>query len=231
MPHNNLPPKVCRNIINYAWSLFRKRKYFENITAGIKSEEFTFTKNGYHYHLHLLALCKYIDYQTIREIWTDCLTKAFAENKTEVKFNTSDGKAIIKCIKIPNTHKALKKMSFELTKYITKADSWNKIPSDDLLEIALTERFPRMFEIFGRFKETRQSIIVHKQIISDGTLREKSLSWRKIVWLKGRETYEAQLTNEFERTKSIRIHQLKLKFKYATFFYTPDHCQSWDNYV
>lgn len=234
MPHNNLPLKQCRDIINYAWSLLRKREFFRCFSGGIKSEEFTFTSNGYHYHLHLLTKGKYFKYDELRAIWTDCLMKAFAKFGNPFKCKTSDGKAIIKCIKIPPTKKALDSMTFELTKYITKADSWNKIPSEDLLEIALTARFPRMFELFGCFRTERNLHIVHKQEISDGENSEpsqKNQSWREKVYADGLDSYASQLNAEFIRCKSLRIYQIKQKYKFAKIYHTPEFIESWDNYV
>ena len=44
----------------------------------------------------------------------------------------------------------------EVCKYITKNDSWEKIPPTDLIEIASIKRFPRMFELFGCFRDHRK---------------------------------------------------------------------------
>lgn len=234
MPHNNQPLKRCREIINYAWSLLRKREFFKVFSGGIKSEEFTFTKNGYHYHLHLLVKGKYFKYDELRAIWTDCLMKAFSKFGNPFNVRTKDKRAIIKCIKIPPTQKALKSMTFELTKYITKSDSWNKVPPEDLLEIALTARFPRMFELFGSFRVARDSPIVHKQEISDGENSQpkpERESWRETIYRKGIETYASQLNAEFIRCKSLRIYQISRKYPYAKIYHTPDFIESWDNYV
>lgn len=234
MPHSNIPLFRCRDIMNYAWTLFRKKTYFQKIRGGAKSEEFTFTKNGYNYHLHLLVLSKYFDYQTFRELWTDCLNKAFRKFDTSQIFNTSDELAIIKIIRIPATKKALEKMTFELSKYITKCDSWQKIPAQDLIEVALVPRFPRMFELFGDFKLATAKTILDKEEISDESqsdVEEKTPCWREIVYTHGSQFYESRLKAEFIRSKSLRVHQLSLKYPIATFHHSAELMESWENYL
>ena len=145
-----------RYIIDRAWQLFRKRDYFkERIRGGSKSEEFTVTPNGYHYHIHLLCVTRFISYERLRREWTECLKISFAEGSLPFDVLTSDGLAMVNVQRVSGK-KNLQNAVLEVCKYVTKSDSWEKIPSSDLIEIASIKRFPRMFELFGCFRDARK---------------------------------------------------------------------------
>jgi hypothetical protein len=80
MPNPGLPLIQTREIIDRAWTLFRKRKYFiEKVRGESKNEEFTITENGYHYHIHLLCVTRFLSFKKFRQEWTECLQTAFKE--------------------------------------------------------------------------------------------------------------------------------------------------------
>lgn len=153
IPETHLPLQQTRKIVHYAWTLFRKRKWFrETILAGSKSEEFTFSKTRYHYHLHLFAITKYIFFAKLRSEWTECVRTAFAH--FDVPFSTaSDGLCVANATRVYSLKKAL----HEVTKYITKVGTWSEMPQDQLLEILRLKRWPRVFELFGEFRPPRAS--------------------------------------------------------------------------
>jgi hypothetical protein len=158
MPNPNLPLLQTRGIMDRAWSLFRKREYFiEKVRGGSKSEEFTITENGYHYHFHLLCVTRFLSFDKFRREWTECLRIAFRELNLPCDFNTADGLAMVKIKRLNSSVNGLKGAVQEVCKYVTKSDSWEKISENDLLDIAKVERFPRMFELFRFFRTQRNA--------------------------------------------------------------------------
>jgi hypothetical protein len=158
MPNPNLPLLQTRSIMDRAWSLFRKRDYFiQKIRGGSKSEEFTITENGYHYHFHLLCITRFLSFDKFRHEWTECLKTAFRELNLPCEFKTEDNLAMVKIKRLNSSLNGLKGAIQEVCKYVTKSNSWEKISEEDLLDIAKIERFPRMFELF-RFFRTQRNI-------------------------------------------------------------------------
>lgn len=148
IPKVDLPLQKTREVVHYAWTLFRKRKWFKStILAGGKSEEFTVTPTGYHYHLHVLAVTKYIFFAKLRTEWTECVQSAFAY--FNVPFSTAaDGLVVANCRRVYSLKNAIR----EVTKYVTKTCSWSQCREDDVLQILRLRRFPRSFELFGEFR-------------------------------------------------------------------------------
>jgi hypothetical protein len=88
-------------------------------------------------------------------VWTECIKTAFREFNLPCEFKTDDGLAMVKIKRLSSSVNGLKGAIQEVCKYITKSDSWEKLPQKDLIEIASIKRFWRMFEIFGSFKTQR----------------------------------------------------------------------------
>ncbi len=98
--------------VQTAWQLLRKRKWWKSrARAGIKSVEFTLgdekkleqehrewnaSADGYHVHVHLLVLSKWIDWEKLGDEWTICLKRA-AEKMSGIPLhiNTSHGRAVV----------------------------------------------------------------------------------------------------------------------------------------
>jgi hypothetical protein len=147
-------------ILAKAWELFRKRKLFKIFVRGcVKSTEFTVRADEtYHAHLHLLAISLFIPEAEIKEVWAQCVRRAFTKFGIDYEQATAHladaDKLNVNLRYVDSIEKGLK----EVTKYLTKNESWSQIPDAHLLEIANVERFPRMFELCGRLKETAQVI-------------------------------------------------------------------------
>jgi len=216
MPKLGLNLIETRDVVHRAWTLFRKRKYIaERFRCGAKSEEFTLSKGDYHYHIHVLGVCRSINYQMIRQIWTDCLRIAYAEINRELFCDTKDGLAIIKILRVYSMEKTI----FEITKYLTKSDSWKKINKQTLIEIARIRRFPRMFEFFGEFREThekKEKAIVHKTSLNDGRISLEHSYWRDICQSFGSDRYLTKLLISLENSIEVRKDQLRQKFPHST---------------
>ncbi len=170
------------HIIHRAWSLMRKRKFWKaNVRGGVKGVEFTVTPNGYHTHVHILAISKWIEYAGLRSEWSHCLRSAWRASGREIAFNTSHGEAVVDVRLVKAKMRAsasrvivsLESALQEVCKYITKSESWDALPDAHLVEIAEVERWPRLFEVFGemRAKDEKPRVAVTSldtQNISDG---------------------------------------------------------------
>jgi hypothetical protein len=161
IPNPNLSLIQTREIIDRIWTLFRKRDYFkQKIRGGSKSEEFTLTENGYHYHYHLFCITRFLNFTEFRREWSDCIEIAFREFNLPCKFKTDDGLAMVKIKRLNASVNGLKGAIQEVCKYVTKSDSWEKLPQKDLIEIVSIKRFWRMFELFGSFRTQRNANVV-----------------------------------------------------------------------
>lgn len=223
MPNQGIPLLQARHILNLAWELFRKKKWFQDtIIGGCKSEEFTLTKKGYHYHAHALVISKYISFDTFRHFWTEALRVAFQRVGRNLSVATIDGMAMANCKRVGALSEAIK----EVAKYITKTSTWRKIPSADLLDICRIRRFPRMFEFFGSFRNScrvagdEQSedsaikTILDTKSISDG---EDVTGWRTKVREVGADNYLLDLHERVSDSFAVRCLQLKHHYPYASF--------------
>lgn len=213
-----------REIVNRAWTLFRKRRLcVALIRGGAKSEEFTLTANGYHYHLHCIFLSKFLLFDEVRRVWTECVAKAFAEANVPFKVETKDGMLFVKILPLKDLEKGVQ----EVAKYITKSDSWAKMKPEHLAEIALVRRWFRMFEMFGSFGKDEQEIteakndlamkshIVHTRNLSDGGSSPSPRYWRDLCVEIGAESYAKLLQHEIESTLQIRREQIRLRWPHA----------------
>lgn len=242
----NLTLLESRALINRAWSLFRKRNYIRRRFVGwAKSEEFTVTENGVHYHIHLIARAKFIQYDLVRKFWTECVSAAWHEqgltlrvaNKDEMLSVTAcrlDGSWCIRCAKRHDVRSAVK----EVAKYITKATSWLKVSDSDLLDIVRTQRFPRMFELGGTFAhscddparvKTRLAApaaepqvspeqtrhILDTECTTDEVATAHPASWREEVYQFAFWAWKANLAAEIQTVKRTRRIALAKKYPYA----------------
>jgi hypothetical protein len=146
-----------RAVMYYAHRKFYRSRYWEKLSRGsLKSEECTVGRySQFHYHIHLLAVCKNRvtsdNFIEIRRQWTKALKAAFKKYGVVWKCDTKDGLANLQVKKVSNRES--EGMILELCKYFTKSESWTKIPPEQLAEIATIKRFPRMFEQFGLCKD------------------------------------------------------------------------------
>jgi|GEM_PF-5205714 len=235
MPNLGIPLLEARRIMNLAWSLFRKRQWFkQTIIGGCKSEEFTFTKRGYHYHTHVLVRSRYVNFSSLRHFWTEALSVAFARSGRDLSIATSDGLAIANCQRVRSLQDAIQ----EVAKYVTKTSSWKKIPTADLLDVCRIRRFPRMFEFFGSFRLSCRVACgeqidadLNKTILDTGSLSdgETAENWRDTVTHGDAVAYLDRLHEQFHDAFAIRREQLIRKYPFATFRrckpppYSPEH--------
>ena len=216
IPNEGLPLVLARSIVNRAWTLFRKRKLCASlIRGGLKTEEFTVTSKGYHYHLHCLFLSKFLLFQEVRRNWTECVETAFEEHEQTFVCRNKDGMLSV----VVKTVKPDERMLQEVCKYITKSDSWLKLQSKDLHEIALIRKWNRMFELFGSFRSLSSEDTADEEPIldtrpsSDAGSDASHSYWRDEIKYMNLDTYTEKLNEEFQRCVNGRLRQLELRYR------------------
>jgi hypothetical protein len=233
-----------RAVLDRSWQLFRRRDWWLSRVRGhAKSEEFTFGRVGYHWHYHLLAASRYLNFQELRAEWTDCLRLAWLGAGLLLKCETDDGLAMVKVKRVKG--RVLDEAVLEVCKYLTKSESWGAIPAADLVAVAEIPRWPRMFELAGCLREARaaaaagapaeteiavESLILDTTEISDGAERETSgcdppsvgktsrrETWRDVALNSTRENWLIWLAGVVERTQAARRSALQAKYPAASF--------------
>jgi hypothetical protein len=229
MPNEGLDLLEARSLMNYAWVIFRKRKWFRSrVIGGCKSEEFTLTKRGFHYHLHAIVRSRYIEYHAFRAEWTSALRVAFERKGMKLSIATSDKLAIANCVRVRSIDDAVN----EVAKYVTKSTSWKRVTSTALLDLCRIRRWPRMFELFGSFsqealrvssvdeasveeqEERSNKAILDTTSISDGS---SATNWRTAASTMFADRYLAQFEQSLYEHWQARVLQLKKRYAYATF--------------
>jgi hypothetical protein len=177
-----VPVSVALDVIARSWRLFSGKRsasykwWSESVSAGVKGVEFTLgdskrlkregrewspETDGYHVHIHLLVLSRWIEWRRLREEWTACLKVSLAEHGIEQGIGTRDGLAVCDVRLVVNKKHGSKSTITgegainEVAKYVTKSESWLSVPDGQLVEIASIERWPRMFELLGECREQR----------------------------------------------------------------------------
>lgn len=227
VPNPRRSLKETRTLVNYAWSLFRKRLLCVSlIRGGAKSEEFTLTTTGYHYHLHVLFVSKWFSYQELRRTWTECIKSACEQLNIPLQINTKDGLAIVNIKPVTK----LDQVANEVCKYITKSDSWTKMRVSDLAEVALVRRWWRMFELIGdmsadeqskRSRDTQDRVektILDTRSLSDGASPSVSEAWRIKFDKMSFENFIAWTNEQFWKTLHFRREQITRRWPEATVF-------------
>jgi hypothetical protein len=147
-------------VADYAWSLFRKRKYFvENIFGAVIAEEFTlgepykkenrvwaFDKDGFHIHRHLIAYGKWLKVEQLKIDWTECLELAAAKFGYELSFNTANGLANVNRQTVWGDDKAID----ELGKYICKSSTFDDLPASEVIAVERALQGKRTLQTFGK---------------------------------------------------------------------------------
>ncbi len=183
----------------------RRSIWVDNLNCGVKALEFTLGNSqarkkserawslaldGYHPHIHLLGATRWIRFEDLQREWTDCVLKSFQKHRDTLKayglegnlINTKSGLCFVNVQlvvdrEVKGKANLMGKAAaiFEVTKYITKTDSWLKMPAEELLAFgqacsgASKVRWPRMFEVLGRFHGASGS--VRSRAIDEGLVK------------------------------------------------------------
>lgn len=165
------------SIFQDAWRRLTKHNYWRSkVRAGVKGVEFTLGRgheregrewmpevDGYHVHIHTIVFAPWLEWRTLRAVWTNCLRAAWRQAGIENGINTKDGFAIVDVRKVTGRKVKGQRALIsedgavcEVAKYITKCESWLKVPDVQIGGVAAVEKWPRMFELLGDCREQRQ---------------------------------------------------------------------------
>ncbi len=175
-------------------------------------------------------------------LWSKPLMSLFLNARHQTKFF---GLANVNVVKVDWTNR--EKTINELAKYVTKSDSWSRIPLEQLETIVSVPRFWRMFESFGvcrvTAREMKEKPLVPAENSIDETVNQSAnlndgayldtkelinrhiserRKSRRVPWrIRAREIpiwqYKIELADEIEAVQSFRRKQLRMKFEFATF--------------
>jgi hypothetical protein len=181
-------PIAATERIQRAFGLLIDRAFWKTrVKGGIKGVEFTVRTtgnetNGFHVHIHLLLLSKFIAVdadkakqferhlkkfnlsdKTLQGEWRYCLNKAGASQDSRLSYkrlvvSVMDTKNHSERIRGDKTNESA---ILETAGYMCKFESWKEISDKDLLRIAEIERWGRMFERLGA---GRPSYVESKEI-------------------------------------------------------------------
>jgi hypothetical protein len=221
MPKVSLSCIESIELVARAFKLFRKLKFTETYFDGyIKSIEFTVREDKtYHAHIHLLAVSFFIPESLIKRLWRRCVQTAFAEKKLDWRVATkslkNDDKLNVNLKLADPNENSLK----EVCKYLTKSESWENIPTSDLLELANLKRWRRMFELTGCFKKAAQWIRAKNEAIKQARLAESSEVTYRIV-CKGIERQTIGLRDDFKNPFALKSFIASLNKRFPERRYT-----------
>ncbi len=174
-------PIAATERIQSAFKILIDRTFWKSrVKGGIKGVEFTVSTtgdetNGFHVHIHLLLLSKFIAVnadkakqfeshlkkfnlspRTLQAEWRYCLNKAGATIDSRLSYkglvvSVMDTKNHSERIRSDKTNESA---ILETAAYMCKFESWKEMSDKDLLRIAEIERWGRMFETLGAGRES-----------------------------------------------------------------------------
>jgi hypothetical protein len=136
----------------------KNHPYFKkNFRGGVTSDEFTLGAENTHFHFHtnILGYTKWIDFDELRRVWTDCLRKTARDMGRELKVNTKDGlvNVYIKDVKAKvrdfDKEITLDSAITECVKYVVKGNDFAKISTEFICQVEKTLYGKRLVETFG----------------------------------------------------------------------------------
>ena len=235
LPTQNISLLKAHEMIDRAWKLFRKRRWFRlHIFGGGKCEEYTVKKRGFHYHIHILARTNYVHWNDLRSVWTECVKKAFEEAELDWKVNTKTGMVVANEQTVGSISDAIN----EVAKYMTKSCSWTQMDREQLLDSCRIRRWPRMFELFGEFAEAKLLPVAaleaeelerkkkerqNKDYLDTTPLSDArpETGWRDDLAKLGVVRYLEKMETAAIDQAMHRKEQLKVHYKYASFYRLP----------
>jgi hypothetical protein len=206
-------------LADYAWTLFRKRKYFvDNIYGAVIAEEFTLgesykaekrawsnDKDGFHVHRHLIAFGKFLDVERLKMDWSECLQLAGAKFGYRLNFNTAKGLAVVNRKTVWSDDNAIK----ELGKYICKNSTFDALPASEILSVEQTLQGKRMLQTFGecnkRVGTRAENHHLDKRCLNDGK------EFEKVVIVNGNKVKKNYLKATFqEKLESVGLENARI---------------------
>lgn len=239
IPKHNGTLDEQRTVVNHAWRRFTKSKWFrENFRSFMKSEEFTWSKARYNYHLHILAVTPYLPHHAVRFQWTQAVRKAFAHYNTPLDIATVDKLVVVNVLRVGSVENACREMS----KYITKPTAVTTMPADQLIELASISRWSRMKEFGGNWRllvtpseeageddpeqATRRKAYLDKTgVNAQGeatTMFDHAETWRTYVRKHGAWMYATLLRADVENRRNAMLRYLSARYAVYYVDHGPD---------
>lgn len=173
-------------LLSRAMVRLKNHPYFKkNFRGGVTSDEFTLGAENTHFHFHtnILGYMKWLDFDELRRVWTDCLRKAARDMGRELVVNTKDGLVNINIQDVkPKVRNSSKEITLddaitECVKYVVKGSDFAKIPTEFICQVERTLYKKRLVETFGeanlrkgKTKANSEKQYVHKNdTIQDST--------------------------------------------------------------
>lgn len=232
--------------INAAFRKLTNRKFWKTrVKGGIKSVEFTVRPDSYHVHIHLLVLSEHLPVNEENQRRFSRLAarrKLFSGNLSdELAYclravgAALNGSPVCAVFDVRNRNRkaagnkevSLEKALQETCKYLTKSESWDKIPDSSLVEIAEIPRWRRMFEVLGDSRSDRgdniteetdgddsETSLVHTKTLSAG---EKSATWRELLNDLSFHQWKREMLRRIRLIRVFRMSQLSDTFEFASF--------------
>jgi hypothetical protein len=130
-----------------------------NFRGGVFSDEFTLGKKGEHFHFHtnILGYTKYLDFDELRRVWTECLDYSADDMRMKLQVNTKDGYANVSIQRVKVSSKVedekqeitLDDAIRETVKYVVKGSDFSKIPTEFICQVEKALYGKRLVETFG----------------------------------------------------------------------------------
>ncbi len=230
-------------VADYAWSLFRKRKYFvESIFGAVVAEEFTLGNkyklenrawssetDGYHAHRHLIAFGKWLDVERLKIDWTECLELAAAKFGYRLNFPTANGYAVVNRKTVWSDDNAIA----ELGKYICKNSTFDDLPASEIIAVERVLQGKRMLQTFGECNKRVGTKVTDTHLDTKGVIDGKESSnvvitnenmvkrnylkdsFREKLELKGLEHARIYLRKELAKRRQWRVTEFLERFPSA----------------
>jgi hypothetical protein len=226
----------------------KNHPYFkEKFRGGVFSDEFTLgaeSNRHFHFHVNILGYAKYLDFDQLRSVWTDCLEYSARDMGRNLEVNTTDGDALIRIQRVRAKVEDEKKECTldyairETVKYVVKGSDFSKIPAEFICQVEKALYGKRLVETFGEanlrkgkgkkdmMDETSYLDKNHTiQDFSDNDsptvdkIKPETLRQRGARLLREgrRDDWLRDLRLEFEKRREFRKKQLSERYKFAIF--------------
>jgi hypothetical protein len=151
----------------------KNHPYFKaNFRGGATSDEFTLGAENTHFHFHtnILGYTKWLDFNELRRVWTDCLRYAARDMGRELVVNTRDGLVNVDIQDVkPKVRNSTKEITLdgaitECVKYVVKGSDFAEIPAEFICQVERTLYGKRLVETFGEANKRKGKTKANNEI-------------------------------------------------------------------
>lgn len=168
-----------------AFELLRKREAWRTyVRAAARSFDFTVNKAGdYHGHIHALIAGRRMDRDALTIAWSTCLWEAAKEYGLNLTTAPLHGRVVVD-VRLVLSHEppaqghetiSSKNAVRRVSTYVCKPYRWERVRTEDLLELAELKRLPSLFTTLGDFRK-KPSPLLDNRNVNDGRKRKRGYS-------------------------------------------------------